>query len=166
MWAREAHERGRARVAEGSPAPGVAPVDQQASIAEGSGGDPRRLWEPYGARGRPRVEALVALPTGSSGSGYPDGGLEDVPSDELVDRIARISRTNGPTSPLPFGPDGITGITGHPDHIVIGRAPTEAFRRFGGDGGAPSGFARACHQSREGPKYREAEKGVTYVGPC
>jgi LmbE family N-acetylglucosaminyl deacetylase len=39
-----------------------------------------------------------------------------------------------------FGPEGITG---HPDHITIGKATTQAFLRFAGDGGP--GFRRLLY---------------------
>lgn len=55
---------------------------------------------------------------------YDDGGLVDVPFDELVDRIAGILAEERPDVVGTFGPDGITG---HPDHIRIGAATDAAF---------------------------------------
>lgn len=72
--------------------------------------------------------------------GLPDGGLTGAPYDALVDRVAEILGQERPDVVLTFGPDGITG---HPDHITIGRAATDAFHRFVGDGG--SGFKRLLY---------------------
>jgi LmbE family N-acetylglucosaminyl deacetylase len=57
---------------------------------------------------------------------YPDGGADDVPFDELVDRIAAILREERPDVVITFGPEGVTG---HADHITAGKATTEAFHR-------------------------------------
>jgi LmbE family N-acetylglucosaminyl deacetylase len=64
---------------------------------------------------------------------YPDGGVADAPFDELVERIAAILREERPDVVITFGPEGVTG---HADHITVGRATTEAFRRcrVGSDG--------------------------------
>lgn len=64
---------------------------------------------------------------------YPDGGVADAPFDELVERIAGILREERPDVVITFGPEGVTG---HADHITVGRATTEAFRRcrVGSDG--------------------------------
>ena len=71
---------------------------------------------------------------------YPDGGVADVPFDDLVDRIAGILAEERPAAVVTFGPDGVTG---HPDHIAVGRATTEAFHRLRDtDGG---GLTRLFH---------------------
>jgi LmbE family N-acetylglucosaminyl deacetylase len=57
---------------------------------------------------------------------YPDGGVADAPFDELVERIAAVLRDERPDVVITFGPEGVTG---HADHITVGRATTEAFRR-------------------------------------
>ena len=49
---------------------------------------------------------------------YPDGGVADVPLDELVDRIRNIFEQERPESVITFGPEGVTG---HLDHIAVGR---------------------------------------------
>jgi len=72
--------------------------------------------------------------------GYPDGGLSDVPFDELVDRIAGILAEERPDVVATFGPDGIFG---HPDHITVGAATDAAFLRLADGGGG--GFRRLCH---------------------
>jgi LmbE family N-acetylglucosaminyl deacetylase len=55
---------------------------------------------------------------------HPDGGLKDVPRDELVQEVARVLRTARPEVVVTFGPEGITK---HDDHIAIGAAATEGF---------------------------------------
>lgn len=72
--------------------------------------------------------------------GYPDGGVEQVPFDELVDRIAAILEEEAPDVVGTFGPDGITG---HPDHVRVGAATDAAFLRFAGTG--HPGFRRLLH---------------------
>jgi LmbE family N-acetylglucosaminyl deacetylase len=68
---------------------------------------------------------------------YPDGGVADVPFDELVERFAGVLRDERPEVVVTFGPDGITG---HADHIAVGRAASEAFHRVRAAGGP--GFLR------------------------
>ena len=58
--------------------------------------------------------------------GYDDGGVPDVPLEELVDRILEILREERPDVVGTFGPDGITG---HPDHVRVGAATDAAFDR-------------------------------------
>jgi LmbE family N-acetylglucosaminyl deacetylase len=55
---------------------------------------------------------------------HPDGGLADVPADDLVAEVAAILRETAPMVVVTFGPDGITG---HADHVAIGAAATDAF---------------------------------------
>lgn len=71
---------------------------------------------------------------------YPDGGVSDVLSGELVGRIASILREVRPDVVVTFGPEGITG---HEDHIAVGRAATEAFSRTRTEGGG--GLGRLLH---------------------
>lgn len=71
---------------------------------------------------------------------YPDGGVSDVPFEELVERIAAILREERPRVVGTFGPDGITG---HPDHITVGRATDAAFERLRAEG--CSGMERLVH---------------------
>jgi LmbE family N-acetylglucosaminyl deacetylase len=56
--------------------------------------------------------------------GYPDGGLSDVPTEELTGRIAEVLAEEEPEVVAGFGPDGITG---HPDHIAVGACTDAAF---------------------------------------
>jgi LmbE family N-acetylglucosaminyl deacetylase len=72
----------------------------------------------------------------------PDGGLGDVPFDDLVDCIAEILRDERPDVVITFGPEGVTG---HIDHITVGRATTEAFDRCRAEGG--DGFRRLLYSS-------------------
>jgi len=71
---------------------------------------------------------------------YADGGLRDVPAEELVGRIAAILVEERPDVVITFGPDGVTG---HPDHVTVGRAATEAFHRIRARGG--DGFRALLH---------------------
>ncbi len=70
----------------------------------------------------------------------PDGGVSNVPFRELVERIAALLNEERPDVVVTFGPDGVTG---HPDHIVVGRAASEAFHRLRGEGGR--GFRRLLY---------------------
>jgi LmbE family N-acetylglucosaminyl deacetylase len=55
---------------------------------------------------------------------FPDGGLIDVPRDDLVEPIAALLAEARPQVVVTFGPEGITR---HDDHITVGQAATEAF---------------------------------------
>ncbi|WP_436500089.1 PIG-L deacetylase family protein [Actinokineospora sp. HUAS TT18] len=72
--------------------------------------------------------------------GFPDGGVADVPLEELVAAIARIMDEERPDVVGTFGPDGIFG---HPDHIAVGAATDAAFERLR-DGRRP-GLRRLLH---------------------
>jgi len=71
---------------------------------------------------------------------YPDGGLEDIPFEDLVERIGTILREERPNVVMTFGPEGITA---HADHIRVGEATTEAFHRCRSEGA--EGFQRLLH---------------------
>jgi LmbE family N-acetylglucosaminyl deacetylase len=73
---------------------------------------------------------------------YPDGGLKDVPRDELIDRIAAALGSVRPHLVVTFGPEGITK---HDDHITVGQAATEAFHRARGPGGVDNAFQRLLY---------------------
>ena len=73
---------------------------------------------------------------------YPDGGLKDVPRDELIDRIADALGSVRPHLVMTFGPEGITK---HDDHITVGQAATEAFHRARGPGGVDNAFQRLVY---------------------
>jgi LmbE family N-acetylglucosaminyl deacetylase len=79
-------------------------------------------------------------PTRHEWLGVPDGGVADVPFEQLVEALAAILREEQPQVVCTAGPDGITG---HPDHIAIGRATDEAFMRLRAEG--VRGFDRLLH---------------------
>jgi N-acetylglucosamine malate deacetylase 2 len=64
---------------------------------------------------------------------YPDGGLHDVPPDELAARVLEVMREWSSQIVITFGPDGITG---HPDHLAIGAATERAFHQLRAERGA------------------------------
>ena len=73
---------------------------------------------------------------------YPDGGVADVPFEELVDRFIAILHEERPDVVVTFGPDGVTG---HSDHIAVGAAASEAFRRVHDESGsAPRRLLHLC----------------------
>jgi N-acetyl-1-D-myo-inositol-2-amino-2-deoxy-alpha-D-glucopyranoside deacetylase len=72
--------------------------------------------------------------------GLPDGGVPDVPRDELEGTIEAIMEQERPDVVATFGPDGITG---HPDHIAVGAATDAVFGRLARDGGP--GLRRLVH---------------------
>jgi LmbE family N-acetylglucosaminyl deacetylase len=72
----------------------------------------------------------------------PDGEVDQVPFDELVDTVAAILEVEQPTVVGTFGPDGIFA---HPDHITIGAATDAAFARFATDTG--TAFRRLLHSA-------------------
>ncbi len=71
---------------------------------------------------------------------YPDGALADADFEGVVDRVSAILRQERPDVVMTFGPDGITG---HPDHVMIGRAASEAFHRLRSE--SVGGFQRLLH---------------------
>jgi LmbE family N-acetylglucosaminyl deacetylase len=71
---------------------------------------------------------------------HPDGGVENVPREELVAEYASILQDAGPDVVITFGPDGVTA---HSDHVVVGAAATEAFHAVRAAGA--DGFARLLH---------------------
>jgi mycothiol S-conjugate amidase len=73
---------------------------------------------------------------------YPDGGLRDVPREELVSRIVVALRQAGPHVVLTFGPEGVTR---HQDHIAVGEACTEAFDRLRSEAGTEASFQRLLY---------------------
>jgi len=55
---------------------------------------------------------------------FPDGGVADVPREDLVAAYAEILFDALPDVVVTFGPDGVTG---HEDHVAVGATATEAF---------------------------------------
>ena len=72
--------------------------------------------------------------------GMPDGGIADLPFEEVVAALVPILDEEDPAVVVTFGPDGIFG---HPDHITIGAATDEAFGRLRSP--ERSGFRRLLH---------------------
>ena len=55
---------------------------------------------------------------------YPDGGVADVPREQLVATFLSILQEVRPHEVITFGPEGVTE---HPDHVAVGAAATAAF---------------------------------------
>jgi LmbE family N-acetylglucosaminyl deacetylase len=66
--------------------------------------------------------------------GYIDGELEKADANEVMNKIADVMRRVQPEIVITFGPDGISG---HSDHIAVGKAATEAFKRLSAEGRGP-----------------------------
>jgi N-acetyl-1-D-myo-inositol-2-amino-2-deoxy-alpha-D-glucopyranoside deacetylase len=90
---------------------------------------------------------------------YPDGGVADVPFDELVDRVAAILREERPDVVITFGPEGVTG---HADHITVGEATTEAFRRCRRE--EAGGFERLLYSSIPDSMIERFNEGLVASG--
>lgn len=73
---------------------------------------------------------------------YPDGGVADVPREDLVATYLGILLEARPEVVVTFGPDGITG---HEDHVTVGAAATEAFHAARASG--TDGFARLLYNA-------------------
>jgi len=112
-------------------------------IAKGSGATRETLGSVREEEDRRSWIALGREPDRHAWLGYADGGVADVPFDELVEVIAEILERERPDVVITFGPEGVTG---HPDHITVGRAATAAFDRLAG-AGTSDGFARLLHQA-------------------
>jgi LmbE family N-acetylglucosaminyl deacetylase len=57
---------------------------------------------------------------------YQDGQLAEADPETLIAEILRVVKATRPQVMLIFGADGLSG---HPDHVAIGQAAAEAFRR-------------------------------------
>lgn len=109
-------------------------------IAPGSGATRETLGAVRREEDRAGWRVVGRLPDRHEWLAFPDGGLTDLPQGQLADRITEVFARERPDVVLSAGADGISG---HPDHIAVGRATTEAFLRFVGDGGP--GFHRLFH---------------------
>lgn len=58
---------------------------------------------------------------------FPDGRLMEIDPEKLVQKILLVAQAIQPQVLLSFGPDGLSG---HPDHIAIGNAAGEVYRRY------------------------------------
>ncbi|GAA2724128.1 PIG-L deacetylase family protein [Cellulomonas aerilata] len=84
--------------------------------------------------------AVGCVPARHDWLGLPDGAVEQMPFDDLVDCVACFLDEERPDVVVTFGPDGVTG---HPDHITVGAATDAAFHRVRRDGGG--GLRRLLH---------------------
>lgn len=109
-------------------------------IAAGSGATRETLGAVRREEDRAGWRVVGRVPDRHEWLGFDDGAVADLPGGELTDRIADIFGQERPDVVLTAGQDGISG---HPDHVAVGRATTEAFLRFAGDGGP--GFRRLLH---------------------
>jgi LmbE family N-acetylglucosaminyl deacetylase len=70
---------------------------------------------------------------------YPDGGVPDVPMDELVARVATKIIAVQPDMVVTFWP--ASGATGHKDHMRMGLAAETAVKQVRAQGGGPRWIA-------------------------
>ncbi len=84
--------------------------------------------------------AVGRLPDRHDWLGFPDGEIDKVPFEDLVDVIDAVLVAEQPMVVATFGPDGVFG---HPDHIAVGAATDAAFMRHAATTG-PS-FRRLLH---------------------
>jgi LmbE family N-acetylglucosaminyl deacetylase len=80
-------------------------------------------------------QALGRMPDRHEWLGYPDGELERLPFNDLVDAVSQVLVEEQPQVVFAFGPDGVFG---HPDHITIGAATDAAFLRSAAEAGPAS----------------------------
>ena len=122
----------------------LATSGEAGQIADPSLASPENLGR---VREREDVESWkeVGVPVEHHFLRFPDGGVADVPAEELTGRFVEALRETRPDVVATFGPEGVTG---HEDHIAAGLAATEAFhrlRRLRTEGGA--GFRRLLYGS-------------------
>ena len=113
---------------------------EQGEIRDGLGATRETLGSIRRAEDEAAWRAHGRAPDRHEWLGLPDGGVADVPFDDVVAAVARILEEEDPAVVVTFGPDGIFG---HPDHIAIGAATDEAFARLRSKDG--SGFQRLAH---------------------
>ena len=93
-------------------------------IRDGFPATPSTLGSIRQAEDEAAWRALGRTPDRHEWLGLPDGGVAEVPFDEVVTAVAQILEQEDPSVVVTFGPDGIFG---HPDHIAIGAATDQAF---------------------------------------
>lgn len=71
---------------------------------------------------------------------YPDGGVADVPPEDLAAAFLEALLEARPRVVVTFGPDGVTG---HTDHVAVGAAATQAFHAARASGA--EGFDRLLY---------------------
>lgn len=69
---------------------------------------------------------------------YPDGGLPDIPADELIARVADAIKRYRPDLVVAFWP--ASGATGHKDHMRMGLVAEQAIERVRAERGASPRF--------------------------
>ncbi|MEQ8282170.1 MAG: PIG-L family deacetylase [Parvibaculum sp.] len=69
---------------------------------------------------------------------YPDGGVPDIPVEELVARVADAIKRYRPDLVVAFWP--ASGATGHKDHMRMGLVAEQAIERLRAGGGAAPRF--------------------------
>ncbi len=97
---------------------------EQGEIADPSLATPQTLGAVREAEDRASWVALGRRPDRQEFLRFPDGGVAEVPAEELSGAIEAILRETEPDVVVTFGPEGITG---HDDHIATGAATTAAF---------------------------------------
>ena len=117
-----------------------ATLGEQGEIREGFPATRQTLGLIRKAEDEAAWRAVGRVPDRHEWLGLPDGGVADVPFEEVVEAVARVLDEEEPAVVLTFGPDGIFG---HPDHITIGAATDEAFARLRSSG--RPGFQRLVH---------------------
>ncbi|HET7736835.1 MAG TPA: PIG-L family deacetylase [Nocardioidaceae bacterium] len=109
--------------------------------------------------------ALGRVPDRHEWLGIRDGDVDQVPLEELAERVGGILEEEKPTVVCTFGPDGIFD---HPDHIAIGAATDLAFSRLAA--GSGTAFRRLLHGAIpqsvfERWQRQRAEKGLEPFDP-
>ena len=115
---------------------------EQGDIRDGFPASREALGSVRRAEDEAAWRALGRSPDRQEWLGLPDGGLADLPFEELVSAVARILDVEDPAVVVTFGPDGIFG---HPDHISIGAATDETFARLRSRSDSRSGLQRLAH---------------------
>jgi N-acetyl-1-D-myo-inositol-2-amino-2-deoxy-alpha-D-glucopyranoside deacetylase len=111
-------------------------------------------------------QAVGRMPDRHEWLGHPDGEVDRVPFDRLVDVIEAVLVAEQPTVVATFGPDGIFG---HPDHIAVGAATDEAFLRHAATSGPA--FRRLVHHAVPQSVFdrwnrKRAEQGLPVFDPA
>lgn len=117
-----------------------ATVGEQGDIRDGFAATRETLGAVRRAEDEAAWRALGRVPDRHEWLGLPDGGVADVPFDDVVAAVAQALDEEDPAVVVTFGPDGIFG---HPDHIAIGAATDAAFARLQSE--ERSGFQRLAH---------------------
>lgn len=117
-----------------------ATAGEQGDIREGFPATRQTLGAVRRAEDDAAWRALGRVPDRHEWLALPDGGVADVPFEDVVTAVARILDEEEPAVVVTFGPDGIFG---HPDHVAIGAATDEAFVRLRAE--HRPGFRRLAH---------------------